>query len=406
VISTGIIVEYNPFHNGHLHHIREARRLTGADCIIAVMSGYFMQRGEPALVSKWARAEMAVLCGADLVVELPYAFAVQQAESFGSGGIAILDALQCRNFCFGSESGDIEKFRRAVSVLLKNESVFNTYVRCGMKNGISYPQALANSLNKLGAGDVLDLSSPNNILGFHYMLAAAKQNTGMEAFTVARKSAQHHDEAFADETIASATAIRKTLMRDNDPASIRTVVPKQSYALLTRCLKETGTFHHWGIYWPFLRYRLISASHEELRNIYEVEEGIEYRLKKAAIAADDFESFMKKVKTKRYTWTRIQRMCTHILTNTTKDEMKRHAAKPEYIRLLAMNEKGRAYLHRIKKNVPVPVVSKFSASLGPLIELDSRAAQIYALPLTKNGRDNLLHREYSRPPLMVGEPLR
>ncbi len=401
--STGIIVEYNPFHNGHLHHLRETRRMTGAECIIAVMSGYFMQRGEPALVSKWTRAEMAVLSGADLVVELPYAFAVQPAEKFAAGGIAILDALQCKSFCFGSESGDIEAFRQAAAVLLENEAAFNASVKREVKKGISYPAALSNSFQKLAPGDsTLDLSSPNNILGFHYMLAAARQNPAMEAFTVQRKAAGHHDVAITGE-IASASATRKTILQTEDLHAARPVLPEPAFHVLSRHRNNNGHFLHWALYWPFLHYRLLSSSEEELRAIYEVEEGIEYRLKKAAASANSFPDFMEKVKTKRYTWTRLQRICTHLLTNAKKAEIKKHAAKPSYIRLLAMNETGRRYLNSVKKTVPVPIISKFSLQTAPLLAPDIRAARIYALPLPANEREHLMIREFSKPPFFADE---
>ncbi|WP_018662873.1 nucleotidyltransferase [Heyndrickxia acidiproducens] len=400
MISTGVVVEYNPFHNGHLHHIREARRITGADVIIAVMSGNFLQRGEPALVPKWARAQMALEAGVDLIVELPYAFAVQQAEIFAGGAVAILNALQCRNFCFGSEAGEIGKFEQFASLLLQHEMAFNKQVRLEIKKGISYPAALTNSLKALGADVLLDLTAPNNILGLHYMLAAMKQHADMKAYTIARKKTHYHDTTFASETFASATAIRDSLLKKNDPAAVKPVMPETTYSLLEHYQKDFGTFHHWGLYWPFLQYKLLSSTPKSLRSIYEVEEGIEYRLQKTALHATGFTDFINGVKTKRYTWTRIQRICTHILTNTTKTEMEQHAKQPEYIRLLAMNGKGRAYLNSIKKRVPIPVISKFPARFARTLELDSRAAQIYALALGPGARIQLLSQEYSSPPII------
>ena len=400
--STGIIVEYNPFHNGHLYHFNQSREASNADIVIAVMSGNFLQRGEPAIVSKWARTKMALLSGIDLVVELPYKFAVQQAEIFALGSVFLLDALGCQSFCFGSESGEIDTFSKTIDILEKNQKQYNDNIKKYMQTGNSYPSALSKSFQDLGLGtEYLDLSKPNNILGYQYVKARNNIHSMMDALTISRKNANYHDEEFSSSTIASATAIRKAIFDDNDTTKIQQYIPIATYNELSNYKQTFGTLHQWEVYWPYLQYKLLTFTHEEIAQFYEVEEGIEYRLLKAAEKSASFNEFMNNVKTKRYTWTRIQRMCVHILTNTKKTEMKNQFKYPEYIRLLGMSENGRIYLNENKKNISLPIISKLSSFQNEALQLDIKASKVYALALKEPARQHLLKMEFSQPPIQV-----
>ncbi|WP_325050513.1 nucleotidyltransferase [Falsibacillus albus] len=400
----GVIVEYNPFHNGHLHHLEISKMKTNADAAIAVMSGNFLQRGEPALVSKWSRAKMALRSGVDIVIELPYAFATQKAETFAFGSICLLDAMHCQSYCFGSESGDIGAFTHTIEKLERSEDRMNSLIKENIKEGMSYPSSVSKAIASLGLtgeGHV-DLTTPNNILGYHYMKAAREIGTAMKAFTIQRKNADYHDEDFSSATIASATSIRKALFSEGFQQDvIRQYVPESTIEELISYHKEFTIFHQWERYWPLLQYRLISASLDELANIYEIEEGIEHRLKEAAQLASSFQEFMTKVKTKRYTWTRIQRMVLHVLTNTTKEQMISHCHKPSYIRLLGMNEKGRKYLGMVKKELSLPMISKLSSAKQEDIHLDIRASNVYAQGLPEPYKAKLMKMEYSQPPIQL-----
>src|SRR4051812_18291343 len=171
--AVGIIVEYNPFHHGHAYHIKKAKETTGADLVIAAMSGNFLQRGEPALVSKWTRTEMALNGGVDLVFELPYSFAVQKADTFAKGAVSMLIAAGCDSICFGSESGNIEDFYHTYHFLKKHQLQYNHAIRQYMDQGNSYPKALSLAFQSLESTEnIIDLSMPNNILGFQYVKAA------------------------------------------------------------------------------------------------------------------------------------------------------------------------------------------------------------------------------------------
>ncbi|MGN7941229.1 nucleotidyltransferase [Virgibacillus sp. 6R] len=400
--AIGVVVEYNPFHNGHLYHLRESVKKSNADIVIAVMSGYFLQRGEPALVPKWERTKMALQGGVDLVVELPYAFATQKAETFANGAVSILDALHCSYLCFGSETGDIAPFLHTNEFLQKESEQYEEYIKHFMQTGVNYPTALSLAYQKISnRKDTLDLSQPNNILGFHYVKAISKLNSNMIPLTIKRYKAGYHDKDFASTSIASATSIRNSLFDQN--ADISSYVPNDTYTILEKYKEQYGVFHQWENYFSFLKYSLLTMKEEELKSIYEVEEGLENRVLKLIIDSHCFQDFMEQLKTKRYTWTRLQRLCMHILTRTSKQEMNlinQHETSP-YIRLLGMSERGQEYLRSIKKNLKLPIISKVSGFHHPLFEIDLRAAATYFMIFPEPLRSRLLKTEYTTPPIRM-----
>lgn len=398
--SAGIIVEYNPFHNGHDFHIQETRRKSEADVIIAVMSGNFLQRGEPALVSKWSRTEMALHAGVDIVIELPYAFAVQKAETFAHGAVFLLNALKCNSICFGSERGELSPFKETQRFLHENKENYDHWIHFYMKKGLSYPTALSNAFKRLNTNeDAVDLSKPNNILGFHYINAAFHINKEMNFLTIKRKNADYHDEVFNDSTIASATAIRKSIHQHSNLEAVKSFIPYSTWNGLNKYRSEYGQFHHWEDYWSYLQFQILTMDANELQSIYEVEEGLENRLIKAARQANSFLAFMELIKTKRYTWTRLQRICTHILNNCKKVDIENSGKNPNYVRLLGMNDIGRTYLNQVKKQLPIPLVSKVSAYPRELLQIDLRASDVYALGLPAQKKVNLLNQEFKQPPI-------
>ncbi|MGG3804315.1 nucleotidyltransferase [Metabacillus fastidiosus] len=395
--AVGIVVEYNPFHNGHQYHLERSKEVTNADIVIAVMSGNFLQRGEPALVSKWERTKMALHGGCDLVIELPYVFATQKAENFANGAISILHALKCNSLCFGSEHGEINSFQQTYEFLKKHEEQYNYYIKKFMKEGYSYPRALTLSFQQLEKdSELLDLSQPNNILGYHYVKAINEQKTNIAPFTVKRAAAGYHDTSFSSSNIASATSIRKALFHHNENPIIN-VVPPFTYA----SLQNTST-QQWEHYFSLLKYAIMTMSTEELAKIYEMEEGLENRISAAIVESESFQQLMEKLKTKRYTWTRLQRLCTHILTKVKKEEIKKATltGKAEYIRLLGMSENGRRYLKNIKKDLPIPLIAKVSAFSHPGLTIDIKAAHTYNQIFPEPLRSHLLKAEFSTPPIM------
>ena len=400
--AVGIIVEYNPFHNGHLHHIQKAKELSDADIVIAVMSGPFLQRGEPALVSKWHRAEMALSGGVDIVIELPYAFSVQHATIFAQGAVQLLDSLHCEAVCFGSESGVIESFINAYQILTKNKAIFDDNIKRHLQEGYSYPKAMSCAFMEMTSNDnnIADLTMPNNILGFEYVKAVLSKHLPMELYTIERIKANYHDPHFTSDTIASATSIRKEIIEQHSLNTISPFVNTTTLKILEGYKQTFSIFHQWENYWPYLKFRLTQMSPSELQSIYEVEEGIENRILAVCQKANSFQEFISMLKTKRYTWTRLQRICVHILTNTKKDEMYTNET-PAYMRLLGSSKKGRCYLKEHKKTFKLPLISKLSSFSHQQIDLDVRAASIYALGTLPAKQQELSAMEYSQVPIMA-----
>ncbi|ANB55857.1 HIGH Nucleotidyl Transferase family protein [Anoxybacillus sp. B7M1] len=397
--AVGIVVEYNPFHNGHLYHLQETKKKTGADCVIAVMSGNFLQRGEPALVSKWARTSMAISAGVDLVIELPYTFAVQSAERFATGAVALLDALYCAELCFGSENGEIEPFLQAVQTIKRQPSRYNQSIQQALKEGMSYPQAVTYACRQLEMKEI-DLAQPNNILGFSYVKAIIEQKSAMVPQTIQRIASGYHDEVFSHPWIASATSLRKALNGAVEELEhISPYIPFSTKKALEKYYAVYGTFHRWEPYFPFLKYRIMTSEESDLQSIVGVDEGIEYRLKQAITEAETFEQFLHSVKTKRYTWTRLQRMCVHILTHFKKEQMN-GIKSPSYIRLLGMSDNGRLYLQMIKKRLSLPLVTTVSRLQKDVIyQQEKKAVAAYTAIFSETTRIQALKEEYATPPV-------
>lgn len=400
--ATGIIVEYNPFHNGHLHHAIQAKETTQADIIIAVMSGNFLQRGEPAFVDKWTRAKMALANNVDIVFELPYAFATATAPIFAKGAIQLLDAAQCSAFCFGSEDGEIAPFERSLQLIKQAGDTYEQTVKEAVRRGLSYPKALNEAYtvaakNSSIEGTFADLSKPNNILGFHYMEAAHAISSSMTAATIPRIIAQYHDDAIEGNPIASATGIRKSFFGAGSLKAISDFIPDTSLEPLLDWRERRQSFGSWAAFYPHLRFTILREGPERLRAIADVTEGIEHLLCRAAANNETFEGFMNEVKSKRYTWTRIQRMLTHIFTGFTY-AMRSDMKNPAYLRLLGMTQAGRLYLNEHKKRLKLPLISKAAAFSNPSLTIDIQAADIYALGI---GNGTQIGIDYDTHPIIM-----
>lgn len=401
--ATGIIVEHNPFHNGHLYHIKESRKKTAADIIIAVMSGNFLQRGEPSLVNKWTRTEMALKAGVDIVIELPYVFATAQASDFARGSIDLLEAIGCDDFCFGSEEGSIEPFVRSYQVITTHQEDYQNMIKQYMKLGLSYPKALNEAYNQITSNSELnfvDLSKPNNILGYHYLEAAYQINARIKPVTIQRVVANYHDDVERSQSIASATGIRKAIFDEGSIEALANFMPQTSLEHLLKWKDSIGVFGSWQQFWPLLRFTIIRSSVKELATYAEVTEGIEHLIYEAAKKCETFEEFMACVKSKRYTWTRIQRMLTHIYTGFTWESLHSHK-NPTYIRVLGMTHNGQKYLNYKKKNLTLPLVSRVAAIKDSLLDLDIHASDLYHLGLQSNTIKQPVGFDYRNPPIII-----
>ncbi|SFG39123.1 nucleotidyltransferase [Sporolactobacillus nakayamae] len=407
MIIAGIIAEYNPFHNGHLYQLETMREQIRPDVVVVVVSGDFLQRGEPALVSKWARTRMALQAGVDLVVELPYVFAVGKADVFARGAVAILNRLGVNRLFFGSECGRIEPFLNTFSLINENQEVYDTQLAQAMARGISYPNAHAAAyrfISKKHTQELVDLTLPNNSLAFQYIRAIHQCDSDMIPMTLRRKQSEHNDQSFTKNApIASASSIRLHLLKGQSLFEIADKLPEYVIAELNS-VKEAHDFASWERFFPFLKYKLLSSSSKQLAQIYEMEEGIEHRLLSSIRVSRSFNEFISLVKTKRYTWARLQRLAAHTLTNTLKEQAKQIAlhGEPDSIRLLGMNLKGQAYLADIRKKVEIPLLSKIRIHRSMMLDIDVKASQIYDY-LTNTNHLPMNFTETSHPPIRYDE---
>lgn len=275
--ACGIIVEYNPFHNGHHYHAQQARELSGADVVIAVMSGSFLQRGEPAITDKWSRAEAALANGVDIVFELPLAWSLQSADYFARGAIEILQACGCESLVFGTDAEDHFDYQDFGAFVATNQSLIDQTFQQLNQQQFSYPEQMRAVFQQLYPTLSLEGSTPNHILALSYAQENAKYLQPMTLIGLPRQQAGYHDTDLTTDQIASATAIRGALATGND---ISAYVPTETIASLQ------GPIVTWDDLWPLLKYQILSSSVNDLQQIYQMVEGLEHRFLQFAGAAD------------------------------------------------------------------------------------------------------------------------
>ncbi len=389
--NIGIIAEYNPFHNGHLYHLSESRVKGRADNIVVIMSGNFMQRGEPAVFDKWIRAEMAVKGGADLVIELPFIFACNNAEYFAYGAVKILSALNMiSTISFGSESGSLNELWDLSNFLSKESDEFRKKIKEKLDEGISYPKARFETVKDLNGEKAADLlTEPNNILAVEYMKQLIQQNSHMKAMTFARKGEAHHQ---------SATFIRNALAGDKSDAKIKKLLPPSTLEVMKNCGQSPVTDSE--NLFPLIMYRILISTENELSEILSSGEGLENRLKKATINSRSFEDLIKTVLSKRYTETRIRRMLVHTLISLERNDFFRMKAENNlYARVLAFSPQGARLLREMKKSedTQIPVITNINKEadrkkpLWEVLKYDIVASDIYNLSCYGNIYDRSDH---------------
>ncbi|WP_411843990.1 nucleotidyltransferase [Salinicoccus sp. HZC-1] len=359
MIITSLITEYNPFHNGHIHHIEASRRMTGADVVIAVMSGNFTQRGEIAVTDKFTRAEAAVK-HVDLVVELPVFNAVSFADDFALGGIHIAELLGSTNIVFGSESGDIQDLER-VYTQLKDTDIQHEMNEL-MKEGYSYPRAV----NKAIGGEVFKGS--NNTLGLSYIKAIDSLNSQIKPLTIQRLGNQYSDEHLSESRFSSATSLRKALVENRLEEAVR-YMPE----LLARNILANTPLSNEKIF-DTLKVIIDRSDHAELREIYMMTEGLEYRIKSKIRYHNSYETFINDVKTKRYTRTRLNRLMISILLNIKAEKMKNYTPT-DAVRVLAMNKTGQKYLKSLPDSLEI--ITNVNSKNRNFIQREIAATDIY-----------------------------
>lgn len=378
---SGIICEYNPFHNGHLYHIRETRK-NGATHIVAVMSGNFVQRGDTAIMDKLERARLAVRSGADLVIELPVQYCLSSAEKFAEGAVWLLDSLGAVDeISFGSECGDTEKLSKALSTIEAVALNRSDEIRDIMEKGYTYPRALSAVISGVDEAAASIVSEPNNLLAIEYMRALKRFSSPIKPFTIKRKIASH-DGVTANDGFASASYIRGKISAGHGAELIREFTTSIWTDAVSQAVRNGETADISRLE-RIILYKLRTSSAKEISEISDVGQGLENRLYGARMAGS-LEELLFTVKTKRYTMARIRRILLSLLIGVTKGDM---THLPPYGRILAINERGREILSAAKGKARLPYatsISKLSQKNSiakRFAELEIRASDVYGLAL-------------------------
>lgn len=384
---SSVISEFNPFHNGHKYLLKKTREET--DAIICIMSGSFVQRGETAIYDKWCRAQAAVMNGADLVIELPAVFASATAERFAFGSVSLINALGCVNeLSFGTESGDINELMNAALIMQTESEKVSQLIKKHLSAGESFPVARQKAFGNFINSDII--SSPNNMLALEYIKAANKLHSSID-FKAIKRIGAAHDSINPFRAFSSASALRSIL---SESGSIARFIPDNLKNVYT-----SSDIYRFKNLDNIILYRLRSMDLNELKNISDVTEGLENRLKSASISAYDIQSLIDNVYSKRYSKARIRRIITAALLGIDKNIIQ---SKISYIRILAFNDIGRQILKEIKRKSKLPIITKLSdfKDKNPLLEKDILATDIASL-CAENKKNRKAGKDYTRSPIYI-----
>ncbi len=406
----GLITEYNPFHNGHLYHIRKAKELTGADAVLVVMSGNYVQRGAPALMPKHLRARMALHAGADAVLELPVCYASGSAEYFATGAVTLLNSLGCiDSLCFGSECGDIEALTEISHILADEPEEYRAVLQKSLRNGISFPQARQMALSSFASSEIL--TQPNNILGIEYLKALEETNSPIVPYTITRTGAGYHDKTLvSNHNYSSASAIRESLVTGEDsarreesfPSEILSELEQHVPPYVSRLMKETYQSRYPVCADDFsllLKYRLLSETSKSLTRYVDFSEDLANRVIRHRNDFLSYEQFCSLLKSKDLTYTRISRALLHVLLDVTKKDMEEYRTNGlcQYARLLGFCTDSSTVLSYMKKNTSVPLVTKLTQTDAltdtgrKMLLSDIHAADIYESVLTEKYKKTFIN---------------
>lgn len=384
----GIVTEYNPFHKGHKFHIDEAKRITGADYVIAVMSGDFVQRGAPAIINKYDRTLMALNNGVDLLLELPACYATASAQYFALGAVALLNSLGIVDYiCFGSECGDISALSRAASLFHKPSESFQNILYSYIREGYTYPAARAKATEQILTSDEEDekssnndsdnimklISEPNNILGIEYLRALLQLDSSIKPFTIKRYKAPYHESIINHNSISSATAIRCILEKAeglSDLSSLNSSIPKNiiDYFIENHYSTYPITLEDFS---SIIKYKLMSETSLELSKHQDLSSDIADRIKNIDICNQSVTDLAQSIKTKNITLSRVNRALIHVLLNIKSASFSEYKDDDiiYYARVLGIKKEASHLVRKIKKYERLPVITKVAAAnkqLSPL----------------------------------------
>ncbi|SFL87710.1 nucleotidyltransferase [Pelosinus propionicus] len=390
--AVGVIVEYNPFHNGHKWQIDAAKKRSGCPFVIGVMSGNFVQRGEPAIFDKWKRAEMAIRGGVDLIIELPTVFAVRSAQYFAAGSIRLLHSLGIvSHVCFGAEHADLELLKK-IATATSDVNIMNQ-MHINLHLGNTYASALGQALRKHYNVAENITSSSNNILAIEYLRAIKEFSPALQPIAVTRQISKYNDTTITS-SFASATAIRQAIIEYLTVTDkIKLAVPETtSEVLYDLLLQKYGpvTLHNFS---SIILAQLRLNNSKQLEKIPGVSEGLHYKIHDSSLLATNIDHLLSLLKSKRYTYTRLQRILIHALLGTTQEQLANFDKEgPLYARILAFNQNGRLLIKKMNQHNTIPVITKTThylsskqrdnnilTPLQQMLSVDTLASDIYSL---------------------------
>ncbi|MDD2619605.1 MAG: nucleotidyltransferase [Syntrophomonadaceae bacterium] len=415
----GIVAEYNPFHNGHLYLINKAKEEQTFDAIIVVMSGDFLQRGEPAVCDKWSRAEMALNCGADLVIELPFYFAARSAYNFARGAIQLLHRTGVVSYlAFGAENADLPGLKTIARIIAREPEEFKAILKLHLASGQSFALARSLALQEYAAKIQSDLQQtlqgPNNILAIEYLHVIDKEKLPLTPLVISRTGSSYHSTELTGHS--SATAIRQALLSHVHGDEINDKVISSMPVPCLKILQREITGGRAPVRAEFLEqtilYKLRTSSALALADIYEISEGLEYRIKAAANSCGSLGNLRQGIKSKRYSLSRINRILLYSLFDLSKNQVNSFDKEgPLYMHILGFSAKGQKILQKIKIKSQLKIFSRSSdmkrcydksrtSVIGDMIAIDTMATDIYSLLLpTPSARSG--GKDFTTSPVMI-----
>ena len=370
----GIIAEYNPFHNGHLYQINKIKEKYPDSLLIGVISSSFTQRGDISLINKWDKTKIALDNGLDLVIELPFVYATQSSDIFAKGALNILNKLKIDTLVFGTESDSIDNLKLLADVQINNKE-YNVKIKKYLNEGLNYPTALNKALEDITKDKV---NTPNDLLALSYIKEIIKNKYPIEIINIKRTTSYHGEEI--KDNITSASNIRKLYLGGQD---ISNLIPYNKSILYKVEMNN---------YYNYLKYKIISEE-QNINKYQTVDEGIENRILKQIKISNNYEELIQNIKTKRYTYNKISRMLLHILTSFTKEEA--NNINIDYIRLLGYTSKGKEYLNKIKKELEVPIITRYKKNISKVLDIELRITKLYNMITNNNDEE----KEYKNKPI-------
>ncbi|WP_078681590.1 MULTISPECIES: nucleotidyltransferase [Clostridium] len=384
---TSIIAEYNPLHNGHIYHINKTKEITSSDAIVCIMSGNYVQRGIPALVDKWSRTKAALESGIDLVIELPALYALSSAEFFAFGAISLLDSLNIiDSICFGSEIGNIDYILEISNILNNETEAFKKSLKYYLNKGFTYPAARSKALYNY----ILDkniyfennlheiLNSSNNILAIEYCKSLIKLNSNIKPYTIKREGSSYNSTKLS-KIFSSATSIRRYIKNNNNFNELKNHIPDASFNMLNLYKNSGVQFVFEDLMFDFIKYKHFNSEHE-IENLPDVSEGLHNRISKALKSAKNFDDLIENIKTKRYTYTRINRILCQYFIGFEKFNTKILRTTPcPYARILGFNEIGIKILKEMKEKSSIPIYTKLPKNADDILLLDIQSTKSYSI---------------------------